>query len=191
MLNPVATSMFYQLKVTLRESDPPIWRRIIVPSDLTLEELHAVLQISMGWENDHMHAFIAGKIQYGERGMLDGAKDECKARLNDVFAKVGSRIVYEYDFGDNWVHDVVLEDKLPADDKQQIVCLDGQRSCPPEDCGGVWGYENLLEALSDKKHPEHKQLREWLGGPFNPERFDAKAVTKRLKRVSSAQCLGL
>src|ERR1700728_5468530 len=102
----VSTSRSYQLKVTLKDSDPAIWRRLAVPDDMTLARLHSVLQISMGWENDHMHAFRVGKQQFGERGMLDGAKDEAKVRLSEVFAKVGSKIIYEYDFGDSWEHEI-------------------------------------------------------------------------------------
>lgn len=180
----VSASQSFQLKVTLKDSDPPIWRRIAVPEDMTLSKLHSVLQISMGWENDHMHAFLVGKQQFGERGMLDGAKDESKARLNEVFAKIGSKIAYEYDFGDSWQHEIVLEDKL-SDSAQRTapVCLAGQRACPPEDCGGIYGYADLLEAISNRKHPEYKQLREWLGGPFDPEHFDPTAVNNRLKRL--------
>ena len=180
----VSTSQSYQLKVTLKDSDPAIWRRIAVPEDMTLARLHAVLQISMGWENDHMHAFRVGKQQFGERGMLDGAKDESKVCLSEVFAKVGSKIVYEYDFGDSWEHDIVLEAKLSETAQVAApVCVEGQRACPPEDCGGIYGYADMLEAISDKKHPEYKQLREWLGGPFDPERFDPRAVNNRLKQL--------
>jgi len=180
----ISASQSYQLKVTLKGSHPPIWRRIAVPEDMTLAKLHSVLQVSMGWENGHMHAFVVGKQQFGERGMLDGAKDESKARLNEVFAKVGSKIVYEYDFGDGWEHEIVLEDKLShAEQPTALACLAGERACPPEDCGGIYGYADMLEAISNKKHPEHKQLREWLGGPFDPERFDSSAVNSRLKRL--------
>jgi hypothetical protein len=180
----VSASRSYQLKVTLKDSDPPIWRRVVVPEDMTLAKLHLVLQISMGWENYHMHAFTVGKQQFGERGMLDGAKDEAKVRLNEVFAKVGGKIAYEYDFGDGWEHEIALESILSdASQPTAAVCLEGQRACPPEDCGGIYGYADILEAISDKKHPEYKQLREWLGGPFDPERFDVRAVNSRLKQL--------
>lgn len=179
----VSAPQSYQLKVTLNLSEPPIWRCIAVPADMTLETLHSVLQISMGWENGHMHAFRVGKQQYGEKGLLDGAKDERKARLSDVFSKAGSKILYEYDFGDGWEHEILLEEISSEPSTNTPVCLDGQRACPPEDCGGIYGYADLLEALSNRKHPEHKSIREWLGEPFLSERFDIASVNNRLKRL--------
>ncbi len=178
----VSAPQSYQLKVTLNDSEPPIWRRIAVPADMTLAKFHSVLQISMGWENQHMHAFRAGKQQFGEQGLLDGAKDERKARLSDVLSKAGSKIVYEYDFGDGWEHEILLEE-ISSEPPNTLVCLDGQRACPPEDCGGIYGYADMLEAISNRKHPEHKSIREWLGEPFHSERFDIASVNNRLERL--------
>lgn len=184
--NKPATSVgtIYQLKVTLRRSKPPIWRRILVPADTKLSRLHNILQVAMGWTNSHLHMFRVGKTHFGVPSAdLDWMEvfDERKATLAEVLPRAKSKMMYEYDFGDCWEHDVLVEKILDADpDAAYPACLAGKRACPPEDCGGVWGYEGFLEAIADPRHPEHESSLEWIGGAFDPEAFDPVWVSKRL-----------
>lgn len=179
----------YQLKILLLGSAPPIWRRFSVSSDMKLGKLHQVIQIVMGWTNSHMHQFKKGKIYYGTtyQDDFDGmpeTRDENKAQLSELVSKPKAKFVYEYDFGDSWEHEVVLEKILPPEPSVRYPrCIEGKRACPPEDCGGVWGYANLLEVIQDEGHPEHEEMLEWLGEAFDPEAFEVEAVNKALKRV--------
>ncbi len=137
----------------------------------------------MGWENHHMHAFRIGKQQFGEHDLLNGARDERKTRISEAFSKTGSKIAYEYDFGDCWEHEIVLEEIISESSEVDapIRLLEGQRACPPEDCGGIYGYADMIEIVANRKHPEHKQIREWLGEPFKPEHFDLDSANKQLR----------
>lgn len=172
----------YQIKVTLKDSKPPIWRRILVRSDITLEKLHDVLQEVMGWWDYHLHQFIVGDMHFGVPHpdyMMD-MHDEGEVRLNQV-ADEGSKFIYEYDFGDSWQHVLEVEKVLPPDpDRQVPVCLKGRRACPPEDVGGVWGYAMYLEAIQDPDHPEHDRYMEWRGD-FDPEAFDLDEINEALR----------
>ena len=177
----------YQIKVTLLWTKPPIWRRLLVPSSMTLEHLHDVLQIAMGWENCHMHDFSAGRRRFGQPDLSDGFMDgpqvesERTARLSDVLRKVGAKMNYTYDFGDGWEHSIVLEKRLPPDqDTVCPICLDGQLACPPEDCGGTPGFYRLLDILADPKHKEHEEMREWVGENYDSEAFSVDKVNKFL-----------
>lgn len=177
----------YQLKVTLKGSKPPIWRRIQVRSDTKLPQLHEILQIAMGWMDSHLHQFIAGRTFYGvpdpEFG-LDGMEDESKIRLDRLLAFEKDKIVYEYDFGDGWEHDILLEKILEPDAAVHYpVCMTGKRACPPEDCGGVWGYANLLETLNDPQHEEYEDMLGWVGGEFDPAAFDLDEVNEALVQL--------
>lgn len=156
-MKKASPSEIHQLKITLRYIQPPVWRRVEVPKDITLAKLHRILQVAMGWYDSHLHQFIVGKTYYGEPSLdelseLD-LKDERKVRLGQVLSKPKQRMVYEYDFGDGWEHDIVLEKVLPPDSNTRYpVCLEGAQACPPEDCGGVGGYENFLDAIRDPDH---------------------------------------
>lgn len=179
----------YQLKITLLGSKPPIWRRVQAPSEITLERLHWVLQNAMGWTNSHMHQFKMGKIYYGATypedfdGMPE-TRDEREARLHDLVSRPKAKFVYEYDFGDGWEHEIMLEKILtPEPGTKYPVCIEGKRACPPEDCGGIWGYAELLDTIKDPNHPEHEDMLEWLGGDFDPEAFNVEAVNKNLRRI--------
>lgn len=177
----------YQLKVTLDETDPPIWRRVLVPGDMTLPKLHRVLQVVMGWYDSHLHQFKAGGASYGvpdpEFPELD-TKNERSVRLSQLAPRDKDRFIYEYDFGDSWEHEIVVEQILPAAPGAQYpICVEGKRACPPEDCGGVWGYESFLEAISDRDHPEHDDMLRWAGGAFDPEAFDLSRVNAQLRRI--------
>jgi Plasmid pRiA4b ORF-3-like protein len=182
--------LFYQFKITLHESKPPIWRRIQV-SDCTLRDLHELIQAAMGWENCHLHQFIVGDVRYGVPDPELNLKNEAKVRMSQIVSQSGTpfRFKYEYDFGDGWLHDILFESSPPNDMGHKYpVCLEGSRACPPEDVGGVWGYSEFLEAIADPKHERHGELLEWIGGEFDSEDFDAKAATiammKAIRRSS-------
>ncbi|MBK6998428.1 MAG: plasmid pRiA4b ORF-3 family protein [Rhodoferax sp.] len=171
----------YQIKVTLVDSKPPIWRRLLVPSTVSLEELHSVLQIAMGWTDYHLHMFRAGDRYFGvpSRDFFD-MEDEALVKLNEVLVNEKYSIRYEYDFGDDWRHKIVLEKILPVDPGVPLPCCTaGKRACPPEDCGGIWGYADFLVAIQDPKHPEHQDMLEWVGVDFDPESFDRDTVNTR------------
>lgn len=180
----------YQLKITLKWSKPPIWRRVVVRADMRLDRLHDVIQKVMGWTNSHLHQFILGRTYYGEpdlefEDMGSKMLNEKKFTVADLAPAAKKKFIYEYDFGDGWAHNIVVEKTLPADPAfKHPFCLAGANACPPEDCGGMGGYYNLLEALADPKHPEHDEMVEWLGGGFDPAEFDLdgrNAVLHRLK----------
>lgn len=178
------TKTVHQLKITLRTVKPPVWRRIVVGSDLTLGELAAVLEAAMGWLGGHLHVFEVGRVRYGvpdpDWDMDD--LDENRFRLDVVLPKVGMKMRWDYDFGDGWEHDVVIEAiSMPEGGVEYPLCLAGRRACPPEDCGGPWGYADLLEALANPDHPEHEEYREWAPLDFDPARFDVEEATDAMR----------
>ena len=178
----------YQLKFTLRGSRPPIWRQFQVRGDINLGKLHRILQVVMGWTDTHLHQFTIRGKQYWipDEGDMDLRKkiDERKHRLRDVVSRQASRFAYEYDFGDLWAHELLVENILsPQAGVQYPVCLAGARACPPEDVGGTVGYENLLEAIHNPNHPQHEEYLEWVGDSFDPEAFDADEVNRKLRRL--------
>jgi hypothetical protein len=166
----------YQIKVTLQGVRPPIWRRLEVSSDIKLARLHDAIQAAMGWTDSHLHEFDANGDRFGvPEGAYDEVEDERKVRLDELLENPKDRLKYLYDFGDGWEHTVTLEKilPLPKGKKQpRPRCTGGRRACPPEDCGGPWGYRSMLEALADPRHPEHAELRDWLGRGFDPEAFE-------------------
>jgi hypothetical protein len=178
----------YQLKITLKYMRPPVWRRVQVASEITLAKLHRVIQEVMGWYDSHLHQFIVGATYYGVPSPDDFSeleiKDERRVRVSQVLSKPKRKIVYEYDFGDGWEHEIVLEKILPSESKTRYpVCLGGARACPPEDCGGVGGYVDFFQAISDVDHEEHDEMLEWIGGEFDPEEFDLDLVNQGLKTI--------
>jgi hypothetical protein len=182
---PQKAAQIYQIKVTLDGIHPPIGRRILVPGNITLLKLHDILQIVMGWEDYHLHMFtIEGSIygnprddEYGDLGTLD----EASITLNQVVYGEKQRFTYEYDFGDSWDHTLLVEKiSSPEEGIRYPVCLKGKRACPPEDVGGMWGYENFLEAIRDPNHDEHEEYLMWVGGEFDPETFDLEKVNAQL-----------
>ncbi|NLC55916.1 MAG: tetratricopeptide repeat protein [Armatimonadetes bacterium] len=178
-------SKVYQIKVTLKGTRPPIWRRLLVTSDTRLSELHDILQIAMGWDDDHLHVFRVGHQEYADPSHeLEGAADESRVTLGQIAPDVKSKLVYEYDFGDSWVHEIVVEKILePEAGVKYPLCVTGKRSGPPEDIGGVGSYAHLLEAIQDPDHPEHEQYLEWVGEDFDPEAFDCDDVNEELQRM--------
>ena len=179
----------HQFKVTLLDIRPAIWRRIRVP-DCTLGDHHGYLQAAFGWEDCHMHQFEVGGVRYGPpepdgMGFGLGTEDEGGAVLSGLLpkSKRKARWVYEYDFGDGWRHKVVFEGCPPADPKAKPPqCVEGERAGPPEDCGGPWGYADFVAAITDRRHPRHRERREWVGG-FDPYAFDPKAATAGMRRA--------
>jgi hypothetical protein len=176
----------YQLKVTLKGTKPPIWRRIQVTGDTSLLKLHQILQIVMGWYDSHLHQFIVGGTYYGipDPDFPYDIKSEKRATLSHVVSQEKAKFIYEYDFGDSWEHEIVVEKILqPEAGTHYPVCLAGKRAGPPEDCGGVWGYYEFLEALHNSKHPEHEEMREWIGGEFDPDAFEVDEINRALKSI--------
>lgn len=176
----------YQLKVTLLGTKPPIWRRLLVPADLTLAQLHNVLQTGMGWDDEHMHEFRVGQHRFGHPEPADPfmrmprVESERTALLSAVLQRAGAKMIYTYDLGDSWEHSVLLEKRLSAElHATYPICTDGQLACPPEDCGGIPGYYDLLDALADPSHPRHEELQDWIGD-FDPEAFSADQVNRHL-----------
>lgn len=177
-----------QIKVTLSGLRPPIWRRVLVPADLRLDRLHGVLQIAMGWSNAHLHQFIGRTTCYRDPRFGGGrdteVRDECKATVGDILPAVRSKAVYEYDFGDSWYHELALEKRLaPEPGVAYPRCTGGRRACPPEDCGGVYGYADLLTVLADPAHEDYETFLEQFDGPFDAEAFDADVVNDQLGRL--------
>jgi hypothetical protein len=188
-LGPVVTppsGTAYQIKVQLSGvTKPPVWRRLQVPAELSLDQLHEVIQTAMGWHNCHMHLFSDGWNDYGRPDRELGHEDERNVPLSQLLTSVGDKIGYNYDFGDDWLHDITLEKILPAGaGVTSAVCTAGKGACPPEDCGGAWGYENLKATLADPDAEEHADMLEWLGlssgDDFDPKEFSAEEVNRRL-----------
>jgi hypothetical protein len=177
----------YQLKVTLRGVRPPVWRRIQVWGDTYLSELHVVLQTAMGWANYHLHEFTIAKRNYGEilpdLGRRDDRLDESKFRLDQLARRSGAKFTYTYDFGDNWIHAVVVESiAAPEAGAFYPRCTAGRGACPPEDCGGPYGFVGFLEAIADPSHPHHKAVLEW-NGPFDPAAFSPDGANRAFQKV--------
>lgn len=157
---------------------------MLIPDNLTLQQLHIVIQIAMGWFDAHLHEFEIGGVSYGapdQFEMMDHVVSEQKVKVSQVLGKGIKRFKYTYDFGDNWEHVIEIEKVLPVEpDATYPVCLTGKRACPPEDVGGVWGYEGLLEVFADPNHPEYEELIDWIGDDFDSTEFDIEEVNAML-----------
>jgi len=185
-----ATHMIYQFKITLQESQPPIWRRIQV-GDCTLDTLHEHIQTAMGWTNSHLHQFEIEGQRYGDPQLMDDGFDDfgnyidsTRTLISEFIPEDGKRFAfrYEYDFGDGWEHEILFEGCPQRDPRQKYpLCLEGARACPPEDVGGIGGYEEFVEAVADPEHERHHEFREW-SGPFDPDAFNAADLTKAMKK---------
>lgn len=175
----------YRLKVTLKDNRPPIWRRIEVPSDIKLGKLHQLLQEAMGWTDSHLHAFNIGDESYGVPDPEWGGdtKSERNVRLDAVVGE-GDTFVYEYDFGDGWQHTLKVEKVLSAQPGIRYPrCTGGKHACPPEDCGGPYGYAHLLEVLCNPDDEEHEEMLEWVPPDFDSEAFDLEEVNEALRQI--------
>lgn len=187
----------YQLRITLKHVRPPVWRQVQVPMDFRLEQLHALIQIVMGWGDHHLHEFElaspSGRRKSGRRFAPtevmdeffdDEVEDESEVSIGELCPKVNDKLSYVYDFGDHWIHEIQVQEILPASpDEQYPHCLKGKRACPPEDCGGIPGYERLLEVLSDPEDEEYGELLDWAGEDYDPEAFDLDAVAGELREI--------
>jgi len=176
-----------QLKITLKETKPPVWRRILVHKDTTFFELHHIIQITMGWFNYHLFEFDINRNKIGEPNkefdFFDGVDviESSTVTLDSMIKSLKQNFSYEYDFGDGWQHQISVEKFLPIDSSINYpICLKGKLSCPPEDCGGIGGYYQMLNVLDDKNHPEHEEMIEWLGGEYDSEYFDKDEANDEL-----------
>ena len=183
----------YQLRIALKGTKPPIWRRILVSPSMTLDRLHDVIQAVMGWQDCHLHMFIKGRQCYSIPSPWDDDwrapgtprdLNERKYRVSQLLKRDKDWITYEYDFGDSWEHRVTLQKIHPHDPAVSLpACIGGKRRCPPEDSGGLWGYYENLDILKDPDHPEHEHTKEWMGEGFDPEVFSVQAVDQMLRRM--------
>ncbi|MGH3623532.1 MAG: plasmid pRiA4b ORF-3 family protein, partial [Sciscionella sp.] len=179
----------YQVKIILMGvENPPVWRRVLVPATIRLDHLHEVIQAAMGWQNAHLHAFIDGQTYYGVPDAELRYRDERTTRLNDLVTP-GDRLLYTYDFGDDWDHEIIIEETTVAGPGVRYPrCVAGQGACPPEDAGGWPGYARLVHILSDPGHEEHQDMLDWLGldshSHFDPARFDPDEANRRLAAVA-------
>ena len=178
-----AGELLYEIKVELKEIEPPIWRIIQVPSRTSLLRLHRILQRAMGWKDYHLHLFEVDGKRYGEPSTEWDIEvlESRKMTLEKVFSGGRTSFLYEYDLGDSWVHELTLLSASQGEEK--LGCTAGARACPPEDCGGPMGYYELLVALSDPSHEEHLAMLEWVGGKFDPNAFSVTAADQALKRL--------
>jgi len=177
----------HELRISLDEVELEIWRRVQVPSAISLAQLHRVIQTIKPWQDHHLHEFTIAGVLYGiddGESFDEPPEDERRVRLDDL-ATAGDAFVYTYDFGDSWDHTVAVLAVHPADPSVSYPdCLDGGRACPPEDVGGPPGYEEFLGAIADPDHEEHDSYLEWIGGVFDPEKFDVHGTNVRLGRLS-------
>jgi len=176
-----------QLKITLKGTKPPIWRRVQLDKSTTFLKLHHIIQIAMGWTNSHLHEFeingyrIAESNEDFEEDFGGNTIDASTVSLDSIIVITKEKFNYYYDFGDSWDHQILVEKFLPRDSNTKYPnCIAGKLNCPPEDCGGIWGFYNLLEIIKDKKHPEHKEMLEWLGGEYDSEYFDMAEINEEL-----------
>lgn len=179
-----ATAVF-QLKITLAGVEPPIWRRVLVPADIRLGKLHDVIQRAMGWTDSHLHQYTVGDRRFSDPRCDDDGElefeDERKVTL-DRLVGTGQALKYEYDFGDSWEHEVLVEKTREPDPRMSYpACIAGARACPPEDVGGTPGYDRLLESLADPEDSERHEFLTWLGGVFDPEGFDVNLTNRALR----------
>ena len=184
---PPPERSIFQLKITLQNIKPLVWRRVLVDAGSYLSDVHEVIQAAFGWWNHHLYDFEVDAKRYGVSDPNDDwstpAIDEGFIRLDSI-ATVGSTIDYTYDFGDGWNHEVIVEKRFPATSGTSVpVCVGGRRACPPEDCGGPWGYQELLDILADPAHPEHQERTKWLDRPFDPDAFDPADFTRNLRMI--------
>ncbi|MDO9153046.1 MAG: plasmid pRiA4b ORF-3 family protein [Paludibacter sp.] len=185
-------NQIYQIHISLIDFKPRIWRRILIHPDILLVDFHRIIQTVMGWTNSHLHQFEKDRAFYAPNELeIEDTADSRKIKVNKLLKKENDRIKYEYDFGDGWRHDIVLEKILPFDSAIQLpVCIKGKRNCPPEDCGGIWGYADLLEIISTPRHKEYKEMIDWLGEDFDPNYFDLDEINEMLQEENYG-CLWL
>lgn len=176
-MSVISLRNIYQIKVTLIGINPPIWRRILVREDMQLNLFHRAIQVTMGWDGSHLHKFVSGENQYGivNNNAMDRTdiKNEKDYKLNEILDEKNNIIKYDYNFSNNWNHNIHLEKILPYQIKEQLPkCIKGKRACPPDDCGGITSYQYFLDVLQDVGHIDFNLAREWFDSDYNPEKFD-------------------
>jgi len=170
------------LRISLKESVPQVWRRVLVHSDTTLQGLHRVIQILMEWQDYHLYEFVIRGERYEEQHDEAEGLDPAPVTLGSLRLEKGERFEYTYDFGDGWEHEIVVERRKRARREFWLPWVEaGERAGPPEDCGGILGFEEFLEALADPEHPEHERYRDWVGADYDPVRFDRRNATHFLR----------
>jgi hypothetical protein len=171
----------YYIRIELLDVSPPVWRTMNVPSGIRLDEFSVLLMIAMGWEGSHLHQFRAGKqvIGHSDQSDHEAHLNEQELFIEDLFQEDISPIIFDYDFGDGWEHEITLLGELSAED-DLLVVIDGERACPPEDCGGPSGYDDLVQILANPNDPEYEEMLDWLGEDFDPEAFDIDLVNDLL-----------
>ncbi len=174
----------FPIKIVLQGSKPPIWRRVIIPGDISLDKLHEIIQITMGWTDTHLHQFICNHDYYGlpDDDYMTEMKDETGVKISNFLKREKDKMLYEYDFGDDWLHEIILEKVKPFAGKTEICCLKGEGACPPEDCGGIHGYCHMLEGISNKNNPEYEDILEFLGEEFDPNYFELAETNEILNK---------
>lgn len=183
----------YQLRVSLKDAYPSIWRCLLVPAELTLYQLHQVIQIAMGWGNGHLHLFEIGGKFYSSTSVnlaadIPPSRDEHSVKLPQVLIFEQQRARYTYDFGDDWEHELIVERLFQERPELPLpICLNGERACPPEDCGGIWGYAMVCEALAHPADPDLSEFADWVEPDFAPDVFDLARVNRQLERVFQTQ----
>jgi len=181
------------LKITLLRAKPPIWRRLEVPASYHLGVLHRTLNAAMGWLDSHLHMFDVEGREYSISDDdiwidVDPPLSEESVTLADLVRDGVKHFEYWYDFGDSWRHNVLIEKTRPAEAGVFYPrCVAGRRTCPPEDCGGLWGFAEFQEVMADPRHPEHNELKEWYGGEFDPKAFSAEDVSKLLQQMATGE----
>lgn len=196
---PRPLPLAFDLRVSLRYVQPEVWRLVRVPHDVRMDRLHRVLQAAFGWTNSHLHQFplidakgdVTGYVGEPDPdspgvslGLRTPTQDETKRLLKNFFGKSGDRIGYEYDFGDSWLHEIALAAVHEQTARLTTpLCLDGGRAAPPEDCGGPPGFEHLLDVLNKPKHREYAEMRDWVGGEYDPAAFDLAGINRVLARL--------
>ncbi len=182
-----------QLKITIQGTKPPVWRQIQVEKSITFSQLHTILLIVMGWDGGHLYEFLVDGIRISEpssddEGWGGGIHDSSKIKLDSLISDSKTKIVYTYDFGDDWEHKIVLEGYHNKDETQYYpVCIDGKQCCPPEDCGGIYAFSELLKTLKNKNHPDYDDTLEWVGEDYDSEKFDIVKVNKNLRQLNSGK----
>lgn len=172
-----------RVKVTMRDIDPPVWRELVLPGHWHLGQVHEALQIAFGWYEQHLHSFEVGDRSYGVPSPYGSERIERETlvRVHEVLSAPGDTITYWYDFGDDWYHDLVVDEAL--DPQPEARCVDGRRAAPPEDSGGPWGYLYKLEVLADPQHEEHADIVEWIGAGYDPELVDVPGIDAALRQL--------
>jgi hypothetical protein len=176
--------MIYQLKIELNDIKPNIWRRVLVYSDISLNELHHIIQISIGWTNSHLYSFILDDVEFTVKEYDDDDVKYADARKYSIEKlKIDGPFEYLYDFGDYWEHEITIDKKIEGKRLLNPTCLEAEGRCPPEDVGGTHGFKEFLDIMKDKSHPERESYIEWYGSEFDPNQVDLDQINKELANL--------